>query len=304
MEGVYSTECRPLTVVVIGPGLMGSQIGIEYALGGHRVVFVARHLDRARQRVAQAFDLVETLGLAGSEAVAEARERVTIAEDLEQAGPQADLVVESIAEDLGQKGPVLSAAAELYPGAVIASNTSGIPITALGEAAGAPGRIVGTHYWNPPLLMPLVEVIAGEETDPAVIEFAVTTLRSLGKRPMVVTKDVPGFVWNRLQMALLREAVYLAETGVADPATIDEIVRDGLARRWTLTGPFETVALGGVPTFEAVSANLLPHLSPAQRLTDLARFAYHDEAALRAVRERRDRGLLEALRRDRAGEDG
>ena len=103
-------------------------------------------------------------------------------------------------------------------------------MTELAERVGTPARTLGTHYWNPPLLMPLVEVVAGERTDPGAVGRVAETLRALGKRP-VSCRDVPGFVWNWLQMAVLREAVSLCERGVASPETVDEILTYGLARR-------------------------------------------------------------------------
>ena len=172
-------------------------------------------------------------------------------------------------------------------------------MSAIGEAAGAPQRTLGTHYWNPPLLMPLVEVIAGDRTRAEAVERVRATLEGLGKRPVLVRRDLPGFVWNRLQFALLRECVRLVEDGVATPEAIDDVVREGLARRWRHVGPFAAVALGGVPTWERVGENLVPELSTAQHLGELGRWVPQDEAALAAARERRDRALAEELVRER-----
>jgi 3-hydroxybutyryl-CoA dehydrogenase len=244
-----------MRVVVIGAGRMGSQIGEEYAAGGHEVTFVTRsstHPDAA------------------------------------------DLVVESVPESFPLKVEVLGAAAAAHPDAVLASNTSSLSITALGEAIGAPERTLGTHYWNPPRLMPLVEVIRGAASERAVA-FVVDALRALGKRPIEIARDVPGFAWNRLQFALLREALWLVDEGVAEPAVVDEIVRDGLARRWRYTGPFETAALGGIETFERVAANLFGELSTATSAPGLAAAA--GSVPLDGVAERRDAGLAKELAR-------
>ena len=116
---------------------------------------------------------------------------------------------------------------------------------------------------------------------------------------MLVRRDPPGFVWTRLQFALLRECVRLVEDGVATPEAIDDVVREGLARRWRHVGPFAAVALGGVPTWERVGENLVPELSTAQHLGELGRWVPQDEAALAAARERRDRALAEELVRER-----
>lgn len=293
-----------MQVVLIGPGLMGAQIGCEYALGGHHVTMVYRRREKAEERLAAAWQVVTEAGLASGEAVAAAQARISLRPSLELVAAPPDLVVESIVEDEAAKQAVLREAAERWPQAILASNTSAIPITRLGEGAGAPERTVGTHYWNPPLLMPLVEVISGERTEPAVIDRVVEALSELGKRPVRVRKDVRGFVWNRLQLALLREAVWIVENGVADPDVVDEIVRDGLARRWRLTGPFETVALGGPETFTRVAAQLFPVLSSAQELRDVQQWLKWPPEVLAETRRRRDAGLIEALKRERSADGG
>ena len=292
-----------MKVVVLGPGLMGAQIAGEYALGGHEVIVLARRPEVARERIEQGLATARGHGLATAEETAAARERMTITQD-PAAAAGARIIVESVVEDLAQKAAALAPVIAVAPEAIIATNTSSIPITAIGAAAGAPERMVGAHYWNPPLLMPLVEVIRGEETAECVVQEMVSTLRALGKRPVLVERDVPGFVWNRLQLALLREAVWIVERGVASPETVDEIVRDGLARRWRYTGPFQTAALGGAATFERVADNLWPVLSRSRRLQGLRDWLDEAEETLAPLRERRDAGLAADLRADRARQDG
>jgi len=131
---------------------MGAQIGVEYALGGCEVSFLVRVRERAEPRVEQALGLAQVHGLAGEAALARARAAI----DWEEGEPE--LIVESLPEDLSLKAGVLGPLAARHPDAIVATNTSSISIGALGEATGVPERIVGTHYWNPPLLMPLVEV--------------------------------------------------------------------------------------------------------------------------------------------------
>lgn len=278
---------------------MGAQIACEYALGGHEVVALARRPEVARERIDQGFATSQKYGLATSEDVAAAITRITITTDM-NAAEGADIIVESVVEDLTEKASALEPVLTVAPEAIVASNTSSIPITAIGEAIGAPERTVGAHYWNPPLLMPLVEVIRGAATSEDVVQELLETLRGLGKRPVLVDRDVDGFVWNRLQLALLREAVWIVEQGVASPATVDEIVRDGLARRWRYTGPFQTAALGGAATFERVAANLWPVLSRAETLSDLRQWLDESPETTGPLRERRDCGLAADLRADRA----
>ena len=149
---------------------------------------------------------------------------------------------------LALKVSILRPIVERQQDAAIATNTSSFCVGELGDEIGAPERTLGTHYWNPPLLMPLVEVIPGPHTRSDLVQRVRGTLAGLGKRPIVVAKDVPGFVWNRLQIAVMREALWLVETGVVTSEQVDTVVREGLARRWRHVGPFEAAALGGADT--------------------------------------------------------
>ncbi len=270
---------------------MGSQIGCEYAIGGHTVTFAARDPVAARRRVDDALELAERLELLSAHPLDEVRSRTTVAAELELT---CDLAVESLPEDLPLKVAQLRPVAAASPGAVLATNTSSLSIGDLGAALDAPERTIGTHYWNPPLLMPLVEVIAGSARAD-VVERTLSALTALGKRPVLVEQDVPGFVWNRLQLAVMREALWLVENGVVSPETVDLVVRDGLARRWRHVGPFEAAALGGADTWRRIGANLLPVLSDAADLDGLERWLSQDAEALKAVRERRDAALAAEL---------
>lgn len=286
-----------MRILIAGPGLMGSQIGVEYALAGHEVTFLVRDTGKAAKRIDAAWQTAAAMGRWSAEAFEQGRRGLAIVSELEQVG-RVELVLESIVEDAVAKGALLRAAAECFPEAILASNTSSISIGTLGELSGAPERTIGNHYWNPPLLMPLVEVISGPQSDPAIVQRAVELIASVGKRPVVIEKDVDGFVWNRLQLALLREAVWIVEHGVASPSVVDEIVRDGLARRWRYTGPFETAALGGPDTFTRVANNLWPVLSNASEVHDLSRWLIDDAGILGEIKANRDAGLLRDLESD------
>jgi 3-hydroxybutyryl-CoA dehydrogenase len=276
---------------------MGSQIGVEYALSGHAVTFLVRDAGKAQQRIEAAWQTAAGMDRWPADAFTRGRRAQAIAFDLD-AVDGVDLVLESIVEDAPAKGELLRALAERFPEAILASNTSSISIGTLGELSGAPERTIGNHYWNPPLLMPLVEVISGPKSDPAIVQRAVELIASVGKRPVVIEKDVDGFVWNRLQLALLREAVWVVENGIASPGVVDEIVRDGLARRWRYTGPFETAALGGPETFTRIANNLWPVLSTATEVHDLARWLIDDAGILGEIKADRDAGLLRDLDND------
>lgn len=248
---------------------MGSQIGCEYALGGHDVTLAAREVGQLERRVADALELVETSEIAAATAVEAARNRIVCVGSLGGDVLACDLAVESLPEDLELKKRLLRAVAAASPDAVLASNTSSIPISALGEAVGVPERVVGTHYLNPPLLMPPVELVAGAGTDPALVSHLHATLLALGKLPIVVRRDVPGFIWNRLQFALVRECAWLVENGVASAEDVDTVMREGLARRWRRVGPMRAIALGGLDTWNRSGRNIVPELSTVSELPDL-----------------------------------
>lgn len=282
-----------MRVAVVGAGLMGAQIGCEYALGGHEVTLVARNGHKALERAEAGLRLVQELRLASAAEIEAAEERLSVA--LDAGGVEAcDLIVESLPENLQLKAEVLGPFVQTSPGAIVATNTSSLSVTELGAQIRAPERTLGTHYWNPPLLMPLVEVVPGERTSPNAVSTVVATLRGLRKEPVLV-RDVPGFVWNRLQMAVLREAAWIVENGVASPETVDEILTGGLARRWRNVGFFRAIALGGVATWERTAANLLPELSAATSLTELDRWVESDASVLAETTLRRDEGLARDL---------
>ena len=258
-----------MRVTIIGAGLMGAQIGCEYALGGHDVVLHSRDADAAHARAEEGLDLVERHQLRSTEDVMHARTRITASPETGAAAHGADLVVESLPEDLELKTELLCVALAASPAAIVATNTSSLSITSVGAAIGAPERTVGTHYLNPPLLMPTVEVIAGKSTSAETLHFARATLASLGKLPITVRRDVPGFAWNRLQFALVRELTWLVENGVATAEDLDTVVREGLARRWRQVGPLRAIALGGIDTWNRSGQNIVPELSRARELPDL-----------------------------------
>jgi 3-hydroxybutyryl-CoA dehydrogenase len=290
-----------MLVICLGAGRMGSQIGCEYALGGHTVVFITHRAGPARERVAAALRLARRYRLAPAAALASAPKRISFRSRPAGEEPAA-LVVESLPEDREIKQRNLAWAADAWPEATIATNTSSLGISELGRLAGVSTRIVATHYWNPPLLMPLVEMVAGDETAPERVEAVARTLRRLGKRPILLAAEVPGMLWNRLQLAMLRECLWLADNHIATPAQIDEVVRDGLARRWRLVGPFETVSLGGADVFDAIAENLFPVLS--QALTgSFGPYVHRDPASLSKIARRRDDGLAAELRTERRAGD-
>ncbi|HEX9435605.1 MAG TPA: 3-hydroxyacyl-CoA dehydrogenase family protein [Candidatus Limnocylindria bacterium] len=283
---------------------MGAQIGAEYALAGHDVVLVTRSAatgEAALQRAHAALRALAAHGLVAEERAAAAPSRLAAASDIAAACAGRDLVVESVAEDLNAKADVLDAAARAAPEATLCSNTSSIPIATLGEAARAPERVLGTHYANPAILMPLVEVIPGARTERARVDDVVRTLEGLGKTP-VLAPDVPGFLWNRLQFALLREAARLVVEHGVSPEAVDLAMRRTLGRRWSLVGPFETMALGGRETFMKIARLLFEELDEKVDPEWLARVDLPPAESLRTLASERDARLLEWRKRDVASD--
>ncbi|OGO71660.1 MAG: hypothetical protein A3H36_07705 [Chloroflexi bacterium RIFCSPLOWO2_02_FULL_71_16] len=287
-------------VAVVGAGLMGAQIGAEYALAGHEVVLVTRSQPSADAALGRAHAAIRGLISHGLVPVAKgeaALPRMRVSTDLRAACEGRDVIVESVAEDLGAKADVLDTAARAAPDAILCSNTSSIPIATLGEAARAPERTLGTHYANPAILMPAVEVIPGPRTERRHVEMIVGLLRDMGKEP-IIAPDIPGFLWNRLQFALLREAARLVTEHGVDPAAVDLAVKRAIGRRWSLIGPFETMALGGRETFVKIARLLFAELGRDVDPEALARIDLPPAEALRSLASERDAELMRWRKRD------
>ena len=243
-------------IAVIGAGLMGHGIAQVFALAGHDVSIhdsVAANLDSAKARI---LANLKDLGDDPS-----AVERVQPTADLAAAVRDADYVVEAVLEDLPLKQK-LFAEIETHarPRTILASNTSVIPITKIMEGLRDRSRALGTHWWNPPYLVPLVEVIGTQWTSPAAIDWTMALHKAAGKMPVHVKKDVPGFVGNRLQHALWREAIALVERGICDAATVDTVIKASFGRRLAVLGPLENADLVGTDLTLAIHQTVLPDI--------------------------------------------
>ncbi len=243
-------------IAVLGAGLMGHGIAQVFALAGHAVTIydaVAATLDSAKARIASNLnDLDEDLS---------AVERVTPNGDLAAAVKDADYIVEAAPEDLPLKQRLFAdVEAAARADAIIASNTSVIPITQIMGGLKHRERALGTHWWNPPYLVPLVEVIGTEWTTPQAIEWTIRLHADAGKTPVHVKKDVPGFVGNRLQHALWRECVALVQNGICDAETVDTVIKASFGRRLAVLGPLENADLVGTDLTLAIHRTVLPDL--------------------------------------------
>jgi 3-hydroxybutyryl-CoA dehydrogenase len=202
------------------------------------------------------------------------RDNFTFSSSVAECVSGVDLVIEAVAENLEVKKSVLTEISTLTRG-IVASNTSTFMPSVLARWVTHPERFVVAHFFNPPHLVPLVEIVPGPETGESVTAQIVSLLTRLGRHPVLLEAEYPGFVANRLQAALLREALAIIDAGIASPSAIDDIVATGLAPRWAAAGPIGVVDLGGLDIFEKVCAELFPVLSnatkPSSNLTSRVR---------------------------------
>jgi 3-hydroxybutyryl-CoA dehydrogenase len=251
-----------MRAAVIGGGLMGHGIAQVLALGGLDVVVhdpVPEALAAVPGRIQANLD---ALGI-------QAEVDVALEGELERAATGADWVFEAAPETLALKQQLferLDAAAP--PDAVLATNTSVMRVGDIAARARRRGRIVGTHWWNPPFLVPLVEVVQGPETEPATIDRTLSLLESLGKTAVHVRRDVAGFVGNRLQHALWREAFDLVDKGICDAETVDTVIKASFGRRLPVLGPMENADLVGLDLTLAIHEYVLPELDPPSQPSD------------------------------------
>jgi 3-hydroxybutyryl-CoA dehydrogenase len=235
----------PAQVAIVGAGTMG--VGIARVFGSHGIPAVL--VDTTAERAAAA-------------AAAAAQEHVTAAGSVAEAVTGADLVVEAVSERPEVKLDVYTAIeADATDDAVIATNTSSIPIAELSADLGRRERFLGMHWFVPPLLVPCVEVIPGPSTDDHVVQRVVDALTRLGKTPVVVG-DGPGFVANRIQFAMFREAARIVEDGLATPEQVDEVVRSSFGYRLPFFGPFTIADMAGLDVYEDIFATLERGLGP------------------------------------------
>ena len=244
-------------IAIIGAGLMGHGLALVFARGGHQVTVTdtfAGARDTVKARVAA------TLLSLGDNP--DALDRISVADTLPHAVRDAGIVIEAAPEKLALKQDLfaeLEAAAP--PDALLASNTSVIPIGQIAARVASKHRVLGTHWWNPPYLVPLVEVIGTAGTAPETVQRMMALLAGLGKTPVHVRRDVPGFVGNRLQHALWREAIALVEEGVCDAETVDLVVKSSFGRRLAVLGPLENADLVGTDLTLDIHNHVLPHLN-------------------------------------------
>ncbi|MFV8315718.1 3-hydroxyacyl-CoA dehydrogenase family protein [Mycobacterium sp. 23] len=235
---------------VVGAGLMGRRIAGVLASAGLDVVITDTNTEIFD---AAATEAREVSGAGGGS--------VSAVGDLAAAARDADLVVEAIVENLAVKQELFARLAGLAPNAVLATNTSVLPIGAVTERVEDGSRVIGTHFWNPPDLIPVVEVIPSERTSPDTVERVIALLTEAGKMPVRVGRDVAGFIGNRLQHALWREAMALVAEGVCDAETVDLVVRNTIGLRLAALGPLENADYIGLDLTLAIHDAVIPNIN-------------------------------------------
>lgn len=307
------------SAAVIGTGMMGPGIAAVLALGGVRSAIVSRTAEGAAEglRAAQrSVELLRANGLATDAAAAWAVANLSSSCGFEEAIRGAGLVIESAPEDMAFKQELFARMDAIAPAeAVLASNTSGLSISAIASRCTRPERVLTTHFWNPPHLMPLVEVIRGERTDAACADAVVALLRRCGKVPVLVRKDRPGQLGNRLQFALYREAMNIVAEGIADAADVDTALKNGFGLRLPVYGIFEHQDAVGLDLSLSVAEYVIPDLCSEPEAPAILRelvaagklgaktgegFYDWSKKDLGAVKDARDRFVLDFVKRRRA----
>ena len=263
------------TVAVIGNGIIGHGVAQVFAASGRPVVMIGRStesLARAVERIAASLTEFARHELIEPGAIPSILGRIRTSVRLEDASA-AQLVVEAVTEDLPLKLDLFERLDAICPPPTVLASSSGQPASALIARVSRPERVIAAHFWYPPQLIPLVEVCAGPRTDPEVTAWTCAVLKAAGKEPAVIEKEIPGFIGNRLQFAMLREAWALWASGAASAEAIDTVVRNSFGRRVAITGPLESADVGGLQTMYHFGRSLMPHLDtdpePAQAVARL-----------------------------------
>jgi 3-hydroxybutyryl-CoA dehydrogenase len=260
-------------VGVVGTGLMGSGIAAVFAAAG-RTVFLfdkdPKRLDEATKRIVEIYEEMRGAGLTSLS-------QAEILSHIKPVSELADLrtvefIIEAVPEVLEIKQALYRELETMVAERVIlASNTSGFMPSKLSEFLAHPDRFIVAHFWNPPHAIPLVEVVPSQQTSAAVVERTIALLRESRAEPVLVEKEIPGFIGNRLQYAMLREALAIVRSGAASPEAVDTVMKASLGRRYATVGPLETADLGGLDTFLTIASHLMPELAKDEDVLELMR---------------------------------
>lgn len=295
-------------IAVVGAGLMGHGIGLAYALGGYQVTLNDLNetvLNKAIANIRSNLEMLHDNNVISKEAISVTLSRINTDSNLKKAVEQADFVTEAVLEDLELKRKIFKDL-DLYSPehAILASNTSSLLISDFGSEVKRKGKIVITHWFNPPHLVPVVEIVCGNNTSSETADLSYALLKKINKIPIRVTREIPGFLVNRIQMALIREVWSLWEMGIASAEDIDLAVKGSMGLRLASMGPLEICDLGGLDLWFKVAQNLFKEinnsLEPPQLLKEKLERGEKGFFEAKAKREEkvkeRDKALIQILK--------
>ena len=271
LKGLGSTSSEAPRIVIAGAGTMGASMAQIFAQWGYVVTvydIVQEGLDKGRELTAINQRALIEQGALSEDMSRGLLSRISYTTEMD-AFKEADFAIEAIVENIDVKLSFWEKASHLAPdGALLTTNTSGLSITKISEAVRLPERFCGMHWINPPHIVPLVEVIQGKNTAEEAAEMVKEVALSVHKYPVIVRGDPSGFVLNRLQFAVLREALHIVENGYASAQDVDDVMKYGLGMRYACIGPFETADLGGLDTFYRIASYLFADLSKADSVPE------------------------------------
>jgi len=258
-----------MNILVVGAGIMGNSIAQVFAQAGYKVTINdlnSELLEAAMQNIRRQLELLEENNLLTNQDAVETIKRIKLETNLELAANGCDLVIEAIPEKLDLKINLFQKLEKICPkNTIFATNTSGISINDIAEGIERKDKLIGMHFFMPAHLIPLVEVTCGKETSQKTVDFVMQIVSDAGKKPVKVAFDIPGFIANRLQHALAREAMSLVQKGVATAEGVDEVVKSSLAIRLIFTGPLEQRDFNGLDTHLNIASYLYEELEDTHK---------------------------------------
>jgi len=252
------------SIVVYGPGVMGASMAQIFAQYGYNTTLLGRS-EKSIEKAVKLIEINQASSVKAGLLTAEESERIKSSINLttdDSCFKTAEYIIETIVEDMAVKKEFYSYISDVAPeDCVIVTNTSGLSISEMASVLKNPERFAGMHWINPPHIVPLIEIIKGEHTNDETVETVKDVCLGIHKKPVVAKKECAGFILNRLQFAVLREAAYIVENGWADVEDVDDVVKYGLGMRYACIGPFRVADIGGLDTFNRIASYLPADLS-------------------------------------------
>jgi 3-hydroxybutyryl-CoA dehydrogenase len=273
---MYSMKVEEIiTIAIVGAGFIGPGVAQIFALKGYPVCLMdikAKMLTQATSSIRSNLLQMAEAKVISSDEIDSILQKVKVTTDMREAVLPAQLVIEAVNENLGLKQNIFRELDSICPvETILCTNTSVMSITEIASQANHRERIVGTHFWNPPYLIPLVEVVKGKDTSDETMDVTCEFLKKAGKHPVKCMKDVPGFIANRLQHALWREAISIVENGIADARTVDEAIKNSFAIRLPVLGPLENADMVGLDLTFSIHDYVFKYLENSPEPSNLLR---------------------------------